>query len=100
VELSHLGFTRAGDGYEDLLVKMRDTLDWSSRPEQRRPKVHIIPFLDTLILEDGFVEVDDAVCAFLYQGGENPFEGNGSAIEEGRGGIRRDIFDPEFMAPY
>ncbi|KAH7193883.1 uncharacterized protein B0J16DRAFT_381765 [Fusarium flagelliforme] len=40
VELSHLAFTREGDNYESFLVRMRDTLDWSSRPE--RPKVRII----------------------------------------------------------
>ncbi|KAI1053807.1 hypothetical protein LB507_007487 [Fusarium sp. FIESC RH6] len=98
VELSHLSFTRKGDSYENLLVQMRDSLDWRSRPEQQRPKVHVIA--TAYDLDDGYVEVDDAVYSFLYQGGESPFEGNGSLIHEGRGGIRRDIFDPEFMAPY
>lgn len=100
VELSQLAFKGKEDVYENLLVKMRDTLDWSSRPEQERPKVHIIASANPSYREDQFVEVDDAVYSFLYQGGENPFQGNGSIIYEGRGGIRRDIFDPEFMAPY
>jgi len=100
VELRHLAFKGMEDVYENFLVKMRDTLDWSSRPEQEWPNVHIIASANPLYREDQFVEVDDAVYSFLYQGGDNPFEGNGSIIYEGCGGIRRNIFDPEFMAPY
>ncbi|CAG7563199.1 unnamed protein product [Fusarium equiseti] len=42
VELSHLAFTGEGDNYESLLVRMRNILDWRSRPERQRPKLRII----------------------------------------------------------
>jgi hypothetical protein len=100
VELSHLAFTRMEDGYEDLLLNIRDTLDWRSRPAQERPKVHIVASANPLDQQDEFVEVDEAAYSFLYEDGENPFEGNGSIIYEGRGGILRDVFNSELAAPY
>ncbi|KAJ4122791.1 hypothetical protein NW768_010236 [Fusarium equiseti] len=100
VELNYLAFKREEDSYESLLVKMRDTLNWRFRPERQRPKVYIIASANQFIPKHQFVEVQEAACSFLYEDGDNPFEGNGSIIHQGRGGMQRDLFNSQFITPY
>lgn len=103
VELSHLAFKRTDDLYENFLVKMRDTLSRSSRPEQQRPKIRIVATawgLDQMDQKGHSVEVDDAVYSFMYKHEEKLFIGWDSTIIPGRGGIIRGFFDSELMEPF
>lgn len=81
---------------------MRDILDWSSRPAQERPKVHMVvsALHDHVQGEGKFVEVDDVVHSYLYENGDNPFEDDKYVIWPGQGGVQRDIFNPDYVAPY
>lgn len=67
VELNHLGWGRQGDNYMNLLVEMRDFLDWRSRPAEERPTVAVA--VSSNIQEEGrVVWVDKAVGSFLVRG--------------------------------
>ncbi|KAI5463744.1 hypothetical protein BGZ63DRAFT_413267 [Mariannaea sp. PMI_226] len=105
VELSHLDWAREGDSYMNLLVEMRDILAWRSRPEGERPAVRI-EVISRLNRGWSFrkrrsIQADDAVTAFLYEDGKNPFQLDFmDPMIPGRGGIERDQFDPSFGRPY
>ncbi|KAJ9415051.1 hypothetical protein QL093DRAFT_2593522 [Fusarium oxysporum] len=100
--LIHVALGTPEQGYDDLLRAMRDILDWSSRPAQERPKVHMVvsALHDHVQGEGKFVEVDDVVHSYLYENGDNPFEDDKYVIWPGQGGVQRDIFNPDYVAPY
>lgn len=102
IELIHVALGTPEQGYDDLLRAMRDILDWSSRPAQERPKVHMVvsALHDHVQGEGKFVEVDDVVHSYLYENGDNPFEDDKYVIWPGQGGVQRDIFNPDYVAPY
>ncbi|KAH7203302.1 hypothetical protein BKA60DRAFT_656597 [Fusarium oxysporum] len=102
IELIHVALGSPEQGYDDLLRAMRDILDWSSRPAQERPKVHMMvsALHDHVQGEGKFVEVDDVVHSYLYENGDNPFEDDKYVIWPGQGGVQRDIFNPDYVAPY
>ncbi|CCT72873.1 uncharacterized protein FFUJ_12767 [Fusarium fujikuroi IMI 58289] len=100
VELISLAFRNPEHGYDDLVRQMRDNLDWRLRPAEERPKVHMICCGEVGCVEDEFIEVDDAVCSYLYGDGENLFEPESSHVARGRGAFRRDPLDPDFRTPF
>lgn len=102
IELIHVALGSPEQGYDDLLQAMRDILDWSSRPAQERPKVHMVvsALHDHVQGEGKFVEIDDVVHSYLYENGDNPFEDDKYVIWPGEGGVQRDIFNPDYVAPY
>ncbi|KAF4969558.1 hypothetical protein FSARC_3241 [Fusarium sarcochroum] len=102
VELSHLGWGSldANESYHDLLRKIRDTLDWRSRPMEERPKVHMVASAAAYSNEEGYVQVDEAVYSFLYGDGKSPFDHHPNIIYPGEGGVERDIFDPGVAVPF
>jgi hypothetical protein len=92
VELSGLHFLRGT--YRDLLVDMRDTLDWRRRGAGERPKLTV-----GIATEPGSernIWVDREVEHFLYRDGPNPFQvDGGSTVAKGMG-VVRDAFDPDY----
>ncbi|EWZ85279.1 hypothetical protein FOWG_11784 [Fusarium oxysporum f. sp. lycopersici MN25] len=102
IELIHVALGTPEQGYDDLLRAMRDILEWSSRTAQERPKVHMVvsALHDHVQGEGKFVEVDDVVHSYLYENGDNPFEDDKYVIWPGQGGVQRDIFNPNYVAPY
>ncbi|KAF5552687.1 hypothetical protein FMEXI_2838 [Fusarium mexicanum] len=100
VELVNLAFRNPENGYDDLVRQMRDKLDWRSRPVEERPNVHMICCGEGFCEENEFIEVDDAVCSYLYGDGENLFESESRYVAMGRGGVRRDPLDPDSRTPF
>ncbi|TXB96108.1 hypothetical protein FocTR4_00016574 [Fusarium oxysporum f. sp. cubense] len=102
VELINLAFRNPDHGYGDLIRQIRDTLDWRLRPAEERPKVHMVCSGESnpQMVENELIEVDDAVCSYLYGDGENLFEPESRYVSRGRGAVRRDVFNPAFRAPY
>ncbi|KAH7128962.1 hypothetical protein EDB81DRAFT_696957 [Dactylonectria macrodidyma] len=58
--------------YEELLVRIRHTLNWTSR--DRKPRVSV-GFPDMTYTPNAECSIDDTVNSFLYSGGPNPFSG-------------------------
>lgn len=101
VELSFLYFLEGGGNYRDLLVDMRDNLDWRHRAEDARPKVTIgvYPLIQR---EFRAIWVDREVDDFLYRDGENPFGYDDESLNQvsyGNGTVR-DAFDPAYERPW
>jgi hypothetical protein len=95
VELSCLHFLRGT--YRDLLVDMRDTLDWRRRGAGERPKLMV--GIATKYGSEQNIWVDREVEDFLYRDGPNPFQAaGGDTVVKGMG-VVRDALDPEHGWP-
>ncbi|XXG98633.1 1-pyrroline-5-carboxylate dehydrogenase [Hypoxylon texense] len=87
--------------YRYLLVDMHDTLDWSHRAEDARPKVTIGIHPPEQYAGQA-IWVDREVYDFLYRDDENPFGYNGHSLNQvpqGKGTVR-DAFDPAYERPW
>ncbi|KAI3576517.1 hypothetical protein IWW34DRAFT_822171 [Fusarium oxysporum f. sp. albedinis] len=89
------------DDFIDLLATLPSSLR-SIELIHVRPKVHMVvsALHDHVQGEGKFVEVDDVVHSYLYENGDNPFEDDKYVIWPGQGGVQRDIFNPDYVAPY
>ncbi|KAL3435194.1 hypothetical protein BDV09DRAFT_195197 [Aspergillus tetrazonus] len=91
VHLGLLYFVDHGGSYRELLIDMRDQLDWRKRDPEDRPVVSLAK--PTFYKRIGHaVWLDNEVCEFLYGEGENPFYDNGIAVDAK--GVIRDAFLP------
>ncbi|EXK35890.1 hypothetical protein FOMG_09087 [Fusarium oxysporum f. sp. melonis 26406] len=100
VELINLALRNPDHGYDDLVRQMRDTLDWRSRLAEERPKVHMVCSRESNIctlVDDELIEVDDAVCSYLYGDGENLFEPESSKSFRLGEKLRSHGFDREIL---
>jgi hypothetical protein len=92
VELSFLQFTGERGNWYNLLVDMRDMLDWHKRLIGERPvlTVHIQAMIGG---PRQYTCLDDAVNKFLYCQGTNPFDEGGLGLDPFPGrGIERNPF--------
>ncbi|KAL2819836.1 hypothetical protein BDW59DRAFT_151169 [Aspergillus cavernicola] len=91
VHLGFLYFVDHGGSYRELLIDMRDKLDWRTRDPADRPVVSLAK--PTFYKQIGHaVWLDNEVREFLYGEGENPFYGGGIAVDDN--GVIRDAFLP------
>ncbi|KAH7140371.1 hypothetical protein B0J13DRAFT_446626 [Dactylonectria estremocensis] len=66
--------------YEELLVQIRDSLNWTSRDEKPRVSVG---FPDMTYTPYAECSIDDSVNSFLYSDGPNPFSGRALSLAFG-----------------
>ncbi|RFU34024.1 hypothetical protein B7463_g2262, partial [Scytalidium lignicola] len=94
VELSFLKFLSDRGNYRELLLDMRDTLDWRDRPANERIKVII--HIEMQVWPIRYLCVDDQVNEYIYGNAANPF-GNDTGPFGGRPmagtSVERDPFD-------
>ncbi|KAL6231580.1 hypothetical protein BDW75DRAFT_38781 [Aspergillus navahoensis] len=91
VHLGFLYFVDHGGSYRELLIDMRDQLDWRKRDPADRPVVSLAK--PTFYKRIGHaVWLDNEVWEFLYGEGENPFYDRGIAVDDK--GVIRDAFLP------
>ncbi|KAL4733765.1 hypothetical protein BDV11DRAFT_199500 [Aspergillus similis] len=91
VHLGILYFVDNGGSYRELLIDMRDRLDWRTRDPADRPVVSLAkPTFYYLI--GHAVWLDNEVQEFLYGEGENPFYDDGIFVN--CKGVIRDAFLP------
>lgn len=104
IELNSLMFLSQGT-YGDLLVEMRQRLDWGQRPSEARPRISIsVP----RYLRDHttvMVTVSDQVNRFLYENGKNPFFSTETRqmdnyVDYGVDAVEWDWFEPNHRRPY
>lgn len=94
VELGFLLFLDRKN-FKDLLDRMRETLDWGSRPVKNRPVVTILCVNHSNKLPWRCLWMREAVNDFLYNGAANPFSQMsraGNRPDLNRGVIVRDPF--------
>lgn len=89
IELSMIFFQEGG--YEELLTRIRDSLDWRSR---RSPPRLTINIPNELLIPSLSIWISDEVDSFLYHGGPNPFQnGSDTQVASGVGTLRHDFDD-------
>lgn len=100
VELSYL---KTLDGtIPQLLQQMRDRLGWEERLVDARPKVSMAIERDRRLVQGMYIWLDKEVNAFLYVGGQNPFDlenPNGVRMLPDQG-FQTDEFDPAYSRQY
>jgi hypothetical protein len=116
LELSNLEFPAPEDrrgssplqDWSTLLCTMRDKLGWQSRSVRARPVVRIGAATDLNHLRHAWVD-KQAIDAFLYNGGGNPFfmgaadrPGCAAGVHNlmGRGATETDPFDESYERPW
>ena len=102
LELGFLEFIRSGEGYHNLLTRMRDELGWGARHPP--PSVTTVTENCTHHWKIGRGHwINEEINEFLYSEGLNPFISN---ISDGdvpchRGyGTLRDVFDATYERPW
>ncbi|KAH8198351.1 hypothetical protein TruAng_007506 [Truncatella angustata] len=107
VELSHMRFlderrdADAGQGYRGLLYRIREELDWRTRPPNERPyiKLHVGSKESSIYR---YICLNKEVNKFVYEDRENPFGRPGDADvrrPKVSKGVVKDPFEPGFKAP-